>query len=257
MKISVIIPYKDAAKYIGRCINSLISQNSGAFEFLLVDDNSKDESRSIAGSYKDGRIVLLENERKPGVSGARNTGLDHATGDWITFLDADDIMNPNAFDMFSKAIKVGKDVNIYQFNHYRYYSKINKTALKYTNPSGEYNLASLPVLWYVVWNKLFRAEFLKGVRFNETMLYGEDEMFNLECLAKDGRIVCISRVTTTHIFENQQSLSKIKGEKEIYKFVEAYTKFIKSHKNAELRAVVCLRLSKNWANGFKDVLTNG
>lgn len=253
-KISVIVPYKDAAPFLGRCLDSLISQE-GAFEFLLINDGSKDEGPEIAAAYQDERIILFDNEHKPGVSGARNTGLDHASGDWITFVDADDILNPKAFEKFSKAVAIGRDVNVYQFNHNRHYSKINKTVLKYTNRTGEYNLASLPVLWCVVWNKLYRAEFLTDVRFDETMTFGEDEMFNLECFAKDNRVVCVNGITTTHYFENERSLSKVRGEKEIFKFVEAYTKFIKRHNEKELRSAACLRLSEHWANLFKDELT--
>lgn len=256
MTISVIVPYKDAAPFIGRCIESLIAQ-PGPFEFLLVNDGSSDEGPEIAAAYKDDRIVLLDNEHKPGVSGARNTGLNHASGEWITFIDADDTMNADVYPMFESATKVGNDVNIYQFNHYRHYSTINKTALKYTNGTGEYNLDSLPVLWCVVWNKLFRASFLKDVRFDETLTFGEDEIFNVECLAKDDRIFCVNGITTTHYFENDRSLSKTRGEKEILKFVEAYIKFIKRHKGEALRTAVCLRLSEQWANLFKDVLTHG
>jgi len=256
MKISVIVPYKDAASFLGRCVDSLVSQD-GDFEFLLINDDSSDNGPEIAAAYQDERIILFDNEHKPGVSGARNTGLDHASGDWITFVDADDTLNDNAFDMFCKAVKVGRNVNVYQFNHYRHYSKINKTALKYTNGTGEYNLSELPVLWCVVWNKLFRADFLTDVRFNETLTFGEDEMFNLECFAKDGRVVCVNGITTTHFFENENSLSKIRGEKEILKFADAFIKFLKKHDNNELRSAVCLRVAEHWANLFKDTLTNG
>lgn len=254
MKVSVIVPYKDAANFIGRCVDSLVSQD-GDFEFLLINDGSKDEGRAIVEAYQDERIILFDNEHGPGVSGARNTGLDHASGDWVTFLDADDTMNADAFEMFNKAVAVGRNINIYQFNHYRHYSKINKTALKYTNGTGQYYLSELPGLWCVVWNKLFRADFLRDVRFDETLMFGEDEIFNLECFAKDGRVVCVNGITTTHYFENENSLSRTKNEKDILKFADAYIKFLKKHEDKELRAAVCWRVSEQWANLFKEVLT--
>lgn len=250
MKITIIIPYKNAAKYIGRCANSLRKQD-GDFEFIFVNDNSSDDPVFET----DDRFVLVDNKHKPGVSGARNTGLDIASGDWISFLDADDVLNDGAFKIFEYTIKAGGDHNIFQFNHFRHYAKINRTALKYTNGAGDYTLRNLPALWYVVWNKLYKAEFLKDIRFNESMKFGEDELFNLDCLARDGRIRCFSYVTTTHYFENEQSLSKIRGENDMFKMNRMLSDFVKEHKDPEIRRAVCLRISTHWSNLFFETFT--
>ncbi len=255
MKISVIVPYKDEAKYLGRCVDSLCSQK-GNFEFLLVNDGSKDESPEIAATYADARIVLLDNEYKAGVSGARNTGLKHATGDWITFLDADDTMRPDAFDIFEKAVKSDNgESNVYQFNHYRYYASIDKLALKYTNPARVFELPELPLFWCMVWNKLFRAEILKGIRFDDGMQFGEDEIFNLKVVAKEGRINCVKGITETRHFDNQNRLSKIKTEKDVLRLNDALTKAVKKSDDPKFREAVCLRLSEHWSHLFKDYLT--
>lgn len=254
MKISVIVPYKDAEEYLGRCLDSLCAQE-GNFEFILVNDKSKDSSRSIASCYADRRIVCIDNERKPGPSGARNTGLDHVTGSWVTFLDADDVMNPGAYEMFMKAIGSKENANIYQFNHYRYYKPIDKTALKYTNPAQAFEVPDMPVLWCVVWNKIYRASFLKDIRFDETLKFGEDELFNLECIAKESRVVCLTDITTTHFFDNDKSLSKTKTEIDIFKQAMALTNFAKKHKGSKIRRAVCLRLSEHWSHLFLDSIT--
>lgn len=256
MKISVIVPYKDSAAWLGRCIDSLVDQ-PGNFEFLLINDKSKDEGPEIAAEYEDDRIVLLDNEHKSGVSGARNTGLDHATGDWITFLDADDTMNRGAWKMFEAAIGSDKKAEIFQFNHYRHYAKINRTRLKYTNPAGVYGLKEFPVLWCVVWNKLYKAELLDGLRYDETMKFGEDELFNLEVFARDSRIVCIKDVTTTHIFQNETSLSKTKKEADLFRQAQKIMAFIRDHDDPNLRRAACLRLSTHWSHMFLDTLVGG
>ena len=256
--ISVIVPYKDAADYLGRCLESLHNQE-GDFEFVLVDDGSKDVGPDIVEAYVkvDSRFRTFENIYRPGVSGARNTGLREAWGEWITFLDADDMMNDGAYTMFTDAIKLGKKdkINIFQFNHYRYYAKVKKTALKYTNGTGLYELDELPLVWYCVWNKLYNAEFLDGLIFDATMQFGEDELFSMSTLARDGRILCCNGVTTTHVFENEGSLSKIRTEKDIFKMIQAYTAFLKKHTDPEVRRAVCNRLSVHFANLFMDSLT--
>ena len=256
--ISVIVPYKDAAEYLGRCLESLYNQE-GDFEFVLVDDGSKDVGPDIVEAYvkMDPRFVTYENMFKPGVSSARNTGLRYAKGEWITFLDVDDMMNDGAYTMFTDAIKLGKEceINIFQFNHYRYYAKVKKTALKYTNATGLYELDELPRVWYCVWNKLYNAEFLKGFKFDATLQFGEDELFSMSTLAKDGRILCCNGVTTTHVFENEESLSKIKTEKDIFKMIQAYTAFLKKQTDPEVRKAVCNRLSVHFANLFMESLT--
>ena len=116
--ITAIVPYKDAERYLGRCLQSLHDQD-GAFEFIIVNDGSEDGGTKIAAAYaeKDERFVLLDNERGPGVSGARNTGLDHAAGEWITFIDSDDEMLPGAYKTLTSVLK--QEANVYQFNHIR------------------------------------------------------------------------------------------------------------------------------------------
>ena len=136
MKISVIVPFWNSEKWLGVCCESLISQE-GDFDFILVDDKSTDNSREIAYEYcmKDSRFMLMTNFRTKGVSGARNTGLEYACQEkgWITFLDADDELLDNAYQMFMSAIESDERANVHQFNSLRYYPQIDKTVLKYTN----------------------------------------------------------------------------------------------------------------------------
>jgi len=254
--ISVIVPYWNSAKWICRCVSSL-KLNRGDFEFILVNDHSEDDGEAIAreAAAGDERFLFIDNENRRGPSGARNTGLDVATGDWITFLDADDMMNKDAFRIFTDAIEAAGDYNIIQFNHYRYYSKIRKTALKYTNCAGDYGLSRMPVLWCVVWNKIYRAELVKDIRFDESMFFGEDEMFNVSCLAKDGRIRCAKGVSVTHILENKESLSHSKTEREILKLDRTLVDAIKRSRDPELRRMICVRLAHHWSHLFQDILT--
>lgn len=246
--ISVIVPYRDAAEWIGRCAESLRVQKGDA-RFILVNDNSKDGGDEIAWRHarEDARFVLLENSRSPGVSGARNTGLDAAAGEWITFLDADDEMLPDAIDIMERTVH-RYDAQIYQFNHLRYYTKINKEALKYANASGFYTIENPPKMWFGVWNKIYKAELVQDVRFDERIQYGEDGLFNLACLAKAKRIRHMSRETVTvrHRFDNPESLSRKKAAADLIKQARAYESFLLRQTDPAVRRFVCEELSRLW-----------
>jgi len=245
--ISVIVPFYNAEDYIEQCINSL--DQPGDFEFLFVDDFSTDNGTDVfRRCAPDERFKLISNERTKGVSGARNTGIDHASGDWVTFLDVDDAYLPNAYQTFSSTIASDKRANIHQLNHRRYYAKLNKTSLKYTNTSGTYSSARMPQAWFGVWNKLFRRDFLT-VRFCEGLRYGEDGLFVLECLALDDYIHHATRnaMVVEHRFVNQNSLSKSKCEDDIFDYWHELESFIRRQTSPQLKRTVCGFMSEQWA----------
>lgn len=250
--ISVIVPFWNAEQWLGRCLDSLLIQKDA--EFILVDDDSTDGSLDIAYEYcnRDQRFTLLRNHNLRGVSGARNEGLDYASGDYITFLDADDVMLPNAIKIY-ESLRVE---SIYQANHLRYYAKINKTARKYNNPTGEYGLDNLPSCWCMVWNKLYKADLVKDIRFEETMRYGEDELFNLECLSRTKRIFCVEADTVKRHFDNTESLSKSKGRDEVLKQVKELMKFIDRTEDVDMKLFTCRLLSDHWgSNTYLKAMT--
>ena len=251
MKISVIVPYRNAAPWLVRCLNSL-TDNEGDFEFILVNDRSEDAGPEIVKQYAalDDRFVVLDNQRGPGVSGARNTGLDAVKGDYTTFLDADDKFIDNAFSTLKREINASKSADMIQFNHLRHYHEINKTVLKYTNDGGVYKADALPLMWFGVWNKLFRSEFIKDVRFDERLQYGEDGLFVLECLSKGADIFHAEKqsVVVVHSFVNKMSLSKVKTSDDLIKQIRVYEEFMLNQDRPEMRVVMCKELSRLWAS---------
>lgn len=111
MKLSVIIPVYNTEKYLSRCVDSVLGQSFTDFELLLVDDGSTDDSGTICDEYaeKDNRVRVFHKENG-GASSARNLGLDHAQGEWVTFIDSDDYIEDdffsipfgNGFDLFAQ-----------------------------------------------------------------------------------------------------------------------------------------------------------
>lgn len=114
MKYSVIIPIYNSEKYLHRCIDSVLAQTAAEFELILIDDGSVDKSGDICREYqkKDGRVKYIKKENA-GVSAARNTGIEAATGEYIGFVDSDDEICPDMYEiLLSLAGSTGADVVI-------------------------------------------------------------------------------------------------------------------------------------------------
>lgn len=249
MKISVIVPYWNSEKWIGRCCDSLTSQK-GDFEFIMVDDHSTDKGKDIVMKYAhdDDRFIVLVNLHQKGVSGARNTGLDYASGEWVTFLDADDELMPKAYFMFERMTWVHKKANIVQANHLRRYEKRKETVKRQFNHEGTYCITNMPMVWYMVWNKIYRRDFIGDTRFQEGMQYGEDELFILDLLAKDDWIFHTDDITMIRHYDNAGSLSKSKTKTELITQARALEEFLMRCDNTAVKTFVCNLLSEHWAS---------
>ena len=193
-KISVIVPVYNVEQYLHRCIDSILAQTFTDFELLLIDDGSKDRSGEICDEYagKDERVRVFHKENG-GVSSARNLGIDNAKGEWISFVDGDDVINPkikwnlivedineadyvlfNGRDFIDS--KDGKD-NIEDFYGEDY--KIN-SSLKKADFLLKYVCHNHFLIWY-------RKDLIEkyNIRFTIGMKVAEDEEFQLKYL-----IVC-------------------------------------------------------------------
>ncbi|MES9697320.1 glycosyltransferase [Bacillus sp. JJ927] len=104
--MSVIIPVYNAEKYITQCIESLLNQTLRECEFIFINDGSTDNSEKIIEDYKkiNDRITLI-NQENQGVSIARNRGLDVSTGEYVGFVDADDYIEKDMYEMLYNAAK--------------------------------------------------------------------------------------------------------------------------------------------------------
>ena len=111
-KISVIIPLYNKEAIIGRSLQSVLSQDYDDFEIVIVNDGSTDRSMEIVRGIQDPRIVLIEQENG-GPSKARNTGVKHAKGEWIVFLDADDELLPGALSLLNNIQRSHDDIELF------------------------------------------------------------------------------------------------------------------------------------------------
>jgi len=126
MKVSILIPVYKAEKYFAECLAAVFEQTYDAIEYVLVNDatpdNSMDVFRQVVKSYpqRESSIVIVENERNRGVAYTRNVLIEHATGDYVYFVDSDDIIERNSIETFVKEAKE-KDADIVRCNYSKFY----------------------------------------------------------------------------------------------------------------------------------------
>ena len=136
--ISIIVPIYNAETYLAACIESLIAQTKKELEIILVDDESTDSCLTIAQNYakKDPRIIVLQ-QPHAGQSVARNLGLKHAKGEYISFVDADDRLAP---DWCEKHLNAIKDVDYVQSGYTRV--SVDGQQLEIGIPKNRYQYTS-------------------------------------------------------------------------------------------------------------------
>ncbi|WP_425307916.1 glycosyltransferase family 2 protein [Ammonicoccus fulvus] len=197
-KVSVIVPCFNAANYLRRCISSLVSQTHSNLEIILIDDGSTDETPAICQEFADSdRRVLVIRQKNGGVSVARNTGIDHATGDFLTFVDADDWLAESAIARMLQLFSTTSS-NIVACAAERVESD---NGIRLEQSDGGYLILDQEAsIWQLIrpefgsmvapWGKLIPADFLGGLRFPEGRSY-EDEFFTYQLLLKSSRMALI------------------------------------------------------------------
>lgn len=116
-----MVPVYNTEKYLERCIESLVNQTYRNIELIIVDDESPDNSPQICDEWaeKDDRVKVIHKEKNGGLSAARNTGIEHATGDYIAFFDSDDFVDKTLIEKAAaKLMEENADIAWYGVNFY-------------------------------------------------------------------------------------------------------------------------------------------
>ena len=189
-EISIIVPVYNVEKYISENINSILSQACVDLELILVDDGSTDSSGNICDAYakKDSRIKVIH-QKNSGVSAARNTGIEIASGKYIVFIDSDDYLKPDYLSELYKAIIS----NPYSWCFCGFQEMDEKGAVLWDClyqtdkeydifPFSEYGSVLHKKFASMLWNRIYELDIIKtyNIRFDETLSRSEDVLFNLE-----------------------------------------------------------------------------
>lgn len=184
--ISIIVPVYKTEKYLKNCIDSLLVQTYTDIEIILVDDGSPDACGAICDAYaqKDSRVKVIHQENG-GLSSARNAGLAAAMGELIGFVDSDDTVEPDMYELMHTAI-AGHDLAICASRRVREGEVPPPTA----SGTAATTVLDSDGLWQEIFgclnnsacNKLYRAKLIKGCYFPSGLIHGEDLLFHLSYL---------------------------------------------------------------------------
>lgn len=235
--ISVIIPVYNVEQYLSQCLDSIIEQTYQNLELVCVNDGSPDRSSDILEKYaaKDERILVITQENK-GLSGARNTGIRHAHGKFIMFVDSDDWIEPETCEAaVSAALKY--DADLVMWSYAREYENSSKEKYMFWEDETVFEEAEVKSKLHrrlcglygeelkhpeyansieTAWGKLYLAERIveNHVEFVDTKEIGtEDALFNLYVLGYIERAVYLRRCYNHYRKTNQGSLTKTYNEK--------------------------------------------
>lgn len=259
IKVSVIVPMYNAASYLERCISSLFNQDlpDHEFELILVNDGSPDNSLEIAQKLtKDKTNVNIISQLNKGLGGARNTGIDHANGQYILFVDADDYLLQNKIGLlYEQAYK--NQLDILEFgaegvssSGARIYRN-SKTGLNKPVSGPDY-LASINYMNSAC-NKIYSTHLLQAhkLRFLERVFI-EDIEFNTRVFFYAKRVLAIPEVCA-HFVNTPGSITRASSQTKQYKMIDDMLEvitiirdFVKNHYPANSPALP--RLQKRISN---------
>lgn len=172
--ISIIIPAFNIESYIGDCLNSILEQSYNDYEVIIINDGSSDNTQYIIERFikeKQSLRFHLYNIKNSGVTAARRKGVDMAKGEWVVFVDGDDLLPPNALENFSNCIS--ENVNIVISSYYKIESNTN-TRIPIENSFGNQLFSHEDYIRLFLngkvegapWAKMFRKEILTSYVFD-------------------------------------------------------------------------------------------
>lgn len=218
--ISVIVPVFNVEKYLENCVTSIINQTYANLEILLIDDGSTDRSGALCDQYagKDSRIQVIH-KTNGGLSDARNVGIDHSHGNYLVFVDSDDLIHATMVERLYHALKE-QDAEISLCNWVSVDERYQPLFTDHASPikdevlTGEQAIKKLFMAngyYYVVaWNKLYKASLFNDVRF----IYGrvnEDEFIVHRLFGQCKSIVCIQDELYYYLQRSDSIMGRIRN----------------------------------------------
>lgn len=214
-RISIIVPAYNAEKTIRRCIASVLEQTYPLFELIVINDGSNDSTRTICESFLYDRRVRLVNKVNAGVSAARNTGIDHSTGEYILFLDADDTLPNHACECYIHAMKNNVDLCIADVQRIKEEKTMDGCAISKCISPGLHlrhdllnHFGNLYQNFYTnsPWGKCYRRDKIHCQFLRNTNI-GEDLLFNLSYIKDCEKIMVLEDKLYNYYFQTSNSLT--------------------------------------------------
>lgn len=222
-KISIIIPVYNSEKFLDACVCSVINQTYNNLEIILVDDGSTDNSGALCDKWKvtDSRIKVIH-QKNQGVSAARNHGLETATGDFISFIDSDDVVEPEMYELLM-GIVVNRGADIAHCGYKRLdeqgnvLKEVSGTHVTIEQSAAEAVKCMLEGVYFVggLWNKLYSYKTVKGLRFCEELKNNEDILFNVLAFQNAESIIFVDETKYCYYERSSSACNQMKQERQL------------------------------------------
>lgn len=213
-KVSILIAAYNVEKYIGKCIQSVIDQTYENLEIIVVDDCSTDNTKNICDDYakQDSRIICIHHEVNKKLPGARNTGLDHATGNYIVFVDGDDWLAPDFVEYLYKIIvDTDSDMAISCTNFTtRDYKQTEKDSIEIWSPekaTENFLYSKIPI---GAWDKIYKRSFIEDHKLRFKPLFtAEGYRFISDCSQRANQVAVGHRRIYYYRLNNPKSATTL------------------------------------------------
>lgn len=222
--ISVIVPVYKVEKYLKRCVASIQDQTYKNLEIILIDDGSPDECGKMCDEFaeKDTRIKVVH-QKNGGLAKARNKGLEIAKGEYITFVDSDDMLEAQMMEMLLLMIKEDADIDISICGHRIVYEDKERVSPK-DEECKDNVILNQQELWEeifgqlnnAVWNKMYKRSVIGELRFPEGIIHGEDLIFNLNYLRKCNKGIINQTVGYNYLKRQNSITSSMFSKNKLY-----------------------------------------
>lgn len=248
---SVIMPVYNVEDYVSECIESILKQTYKDFELIIVNDGSTDSSLEKIKQYNYDSRVHIYSQENQGLSAARNTGLDYVKGDYVYFIDSDDIINHNLFNLLAREFNGHQQADLISFGYTEFETDssqidldkrliMNKEETLYSNQALQRLMNSQ--INQMAWSYIVKSNIIlkNNIRFSNGRLF-EDNNFAAKLFSACKSIVQIEfnpmpyllryrKSSITAIANNSYSLKEL--EDELFIFEDEYKVFMNSSNDA-------------------------
>lgn len=171
VKYSIIISAYNVERYIDASVRSALAQSSSSgFEVLVVDDCSQDQTSEILSKFNDERLRVLRLKENGGLSNSRNVGIRESVGDWVIFLDGDDLMEPGLLNSLDKRLSEKQNTDLIVYGFKKFMDVTNEVIYQYHVQN------TLQNIFTGAWNKAYSRSAIKNLQFPKGLLF-EDMAF--------------------------------------------------------------------------------
>lgn len=219
-KISIIIPVYNASRYLYECMKTVLNQTYSNIEVILVDDGSSDGSGELCDKFstEDSRIKVIH-QKNSGVSAARNAGLKLASGEYIAFIDADDMIHADMYEVMLKKAKeynadmVATGVTIRNLNGQEQPEYPLRTSIDEMSCEAALEKLLTKRLNVAVYTKLFKREIINEVKFRNDKRYSEDKFFVFEAILRSRKIIEIPECKYIYVKREDSATTSLISKK--------------------------------------------